>query len=68
MDLNGKGALITGGGTGVGRSVAVALAREGCRVAICGRRKDKLLETAGLWEGDPPILPRAVDTGRWAGQ
>ncbi len=61
MDLKGKVALVTDGGTGVGRSVAIALAREGCRVAICGRRENKLLETAGLWEGDPPILLRAVD-------
>ena len=61
MDLQGKGALVTGGGTGVGRSVALALAREGCKVSICGRREDKLRETAGLWEGDPSILWRAAD-------
>ncbi len=63
MDLKGKGALVTGGGTGVGRSVAIALAREGCKVAICGRREDKLRETAGLWTGEPPILTRAADVG-----
>jgi NAD(P)-dependent dehydrogenase (short-subunit alcohol dehydrogenase family) len=61
MNLQGKGALVTGGGTGVGRSVALALAREGCKVAVCGRREDKLVETAGLWEGEPPILLRAAD-------
>lgn len=63
MDLNGKGALITGGGTGVGRAVAIALAGEGCRVAICGRREDKLRETAALWDASPPILLRATDVG-----
>jgi NADP-dependent 3-hydroxy acid dehydrogenase YdfG len=61
MELRGKGALITGGGTGVGRSVAVALAEEGCRVAVCGRREDKLRETAAFHHGDPPILVRAAD-------
>lgn len=61
MDLRDKGALVTGGGTGVGRSVAVALARAGCRVAVCGRREDKLRETAALWEGFPPIAVQAAD-------
>jgi 3-oxoacyl-[acyl-carrier protein] reductase len=32
--LERKGALVTGGATGIGRSIAMALAREGCRVAI----------------------------------
>jgi NAD(P)-dependent dehydrogenase (short-subunit alcohol dehydrogenase family) len=32
--LEGKAALITGGATGIGRSIAAALAREGCRVAV----------------------------------
>ena len=61
MDLRGKGVLVTGGGTGVGRDVAVALAGEGCKVAICGRREDKLGETAALYSGKPPILTHAAD-------
>ena len=32
--LEGKAALVTGGATGIGRSIAGALAREGCRVAV----------------------------------
>jgi len=51
-------ALVTGGGTGVGRAVAVALTRDGFRVAIAGRREDKLRETAALAEG---IQLRAAD-------
>ncbi len=38
----GKVALVTGGGTGIGRGVAAALAASGARVAICGRRPEPL--------------------------
>jgi NAD(P)-dependent dehydrogenase (short-subunit alcohol dehydrogenase family) len=38
----GKHALVTGGGTGVGRAIALALAQAGIDVTICGRRKAPL--------------------------
>jgi citronellol/citronellal dehydrogenase len=38
-------ALITGGGTGIGRATALAFARTGASVAICGRRPEPLTET-----------------------
>jgi NAD(P)-dependent dehydrogenase (short-subunit alcohol dehydrogenase family) len=45
--LAGKVALITGGGTGIGRGVALALADKAVRVVICGRREARLAETVG---------------------
>ncbi|HEY6497980.1 MAG TPA: SDR family oxidoreductase [Streptosporangiaceae bacterium] len=41
-------AVVTGAGSGIGRDVAVALGRDGYRVALAGRRKDALSETARL--------------------
>lgn len=41
--------------------MAVTLAREGCRVAICGRNEERLAETAALHRDAPPILARAAD-------
>lgn len=45
MKLKGKAALVTGGGTGIGRGAALALAKEGARVAVMGRRPSPLEET-----------------------
>ena len=48
MSGNGKVALITGAGSGVGRESALALAAAGYRVVLAGRRSDALAETIGL--------------------
>jgi citronellol/citronellal dehydrogenase len=45
--LDGRGALVTGGGTGLGRATALELARCGASVTIAGRREDVLEEAAG---------------------
>jgi NAD(P)-dependent dehydrogenase (short-subunit alcohol dehydrogenase family) len=45
MRLENKVALITGGGSGIGEAAAILFAKEGARVAILGRTREKLEET-----------------------
>src|SRR5579862_4443686 len=44
--LKGKIGIVTGAGSGIGRACAIALAREGAHVALCGRRQDRIEEVA----------------------
>ncbi len=46
--LAGQVAIVSGGGSGLGRATALELAALGARVVICGRRLDPLVETVGL--------------------
>jgi len=45
--ISAKHALVTGGGSGVGRAIALALAEAGINVTICGRREAELAKVAG---------------------
>ncbi|MHB0957001.1 MAG: SDR family oxidoreductase [Pirellulaceae bacterium] len=77
MRLQDKTAVVTGGATGIGWGIAQALAREGCRVAIAGRRADKLRQATATWEQAPTIQWHPVDVAdrgsveelfRWAAE
>src|ERR1700761_2011703 len=47
-DFSGKIAVVTGGGTGMGRELARQLVAEGCSVAMCDLSEANMAETARL--------------------
>ncbi len=59
-------AVVTGGGSGIGRGVALALAEAGCTVYVLGRRIEKLQETAALKGEAGAIVPIGCDIRDWA--
>ena len=62
MRFEGKVAIITGSGTGIGRDMAIAFAREGAHVTVAARRKELLEETASLAEQPGGERPFVVPT------
>lgn len=53
MLLEDRFAVVTGGGTGIGRAIAARFAREGATVAVLGRRREKLEEVLRELGGEP---------------
>jgi NAD(P)-dependent dehydrogenase (short-subunit alcohol dehydrogenase family) len=63
----GKVALITGGGTGIGRAAALHLQADGWNVAVTGRRKEELDKTCALAKaGGGKMASFAADCGKEA--
>ena len=67
MAAAGKVAVITGGGTGIGRAAALALAGDGWNVVVTGRRKDELDKcVAGAKAGGGKMRAVAADCAKQA--
>lgn len=66
LQLHDKVAVVLGASKGLGKGAALALAREGCRVAICARKAESLNKTAreiAAFSGNEP-LTAVADVGK----
>ena len=62
LKLEGKVAVVTGGSSGIGKASALALAAEGCQIAICGRTASKLEAAEREFQASGyPVLAMVAD-------
>jgi len=67
LGIEGRVALVMGASRGIGCGIAAALAREGARVAIASRSRERIEEAAAGIDGEvSPFVADASDTGRLA--
>ena len=66
LELAGKVAIVTGGSMGIGKAIAMELAREGVDVVICARRQEVLEQAASdlARETERRIVPISADTSK----
>jgi NAD(P)-dependent dehydrogenase (short-subunit alcohol dehydrogenase family) len=60
--LDGRTAIVTGAGRGIGAAIATALDAAGARVALVARSVDELEATAGTLINDPVVVPADLGT------
>lgn len=60
QDFRGRLAVVTGGGTGMGREIVRQLTAEGCHVAFCDVSEENMVETAQLCEEAAPAGTRVT--------
>ena len=67
MEMTGKVAAVTGAAMGMGREIAVGLAREGCHLALCDIDVPGLRKTCELCEAEGvPVSIHQIDmVGLW---
>lgn len=65
LELSGRVAIITGGGRGIGKAIALELAREGASIALVARTRNDLVATAKELssESGQAVVPIVADTG-----
>jgi 3-oxoacyl-[acyl-carrier protein] reductase len=68
LGLANRVALVTAASRGLGRGAALALAREGARVAICARDPDRLADTAAEMPGEVLSIPADVTEAETPGR
>ncbi len=56
LGIKGKTALITASSQGIGKAIAESFAAEGCKVAICARKKEDLLNLSNDLKEDMVLM------------
>lgn len=65
LKLAGKVVAVTGGTTGIGAEIALAYAREGCKVAVCGRSVSKIKEIEDRFQAEGlEVFAMSVDVSK----